>query len=178
MRTSGTRGSPSSTPAWDGVILRLMIRKIIAGGQEGAQRAALDWAIWHGIDHGGWCPHGRRAADGKLDERYQLEETPAYQYSESTEHNVEGSDGTVIFTIGHDVLGAGKEASGYCGVHEKPWLHVSGTGYETAQTLIDFVEGNRIAVLHVTGSRESQEPGIYQFVEDALNEAFAPEKRA
>lgn len=32
--------------------------KIINGGQTGADRAALDWAIKHGIPHGGWCePH-------------------------------------------------------------------------------------------------------------------------
>jgi hypothetical protein len=32
--------------------------KIISGGQTGADRAALDWAIAHGIPHGG-C-HRRR----------------------------------------------------------------------------------------------------------------------
>jgi hypothetical protein len=35
-----------------------MIQKIISGGQTGADRMALDWAIWHGIPHGGWCPIG------------------------------------------------------------------------------------------------------------------------
>ena len=25
---------------------------------------ALDWAIWHDIPHGGWCPKGRKAEDG------------------------------------------------------------------------------------------------------------------
>jgi hypothetical protein len=31
------------------------IQRIISGGQTGADRAALDWAIEHGIPHGGWC---------------------------------------------------------------------------------------------------------------------------
>jgi hypothetical protein len=31
---------------------------IISGGQTGADRAALDFAIEHGIPHGGWCPAG------------------------------------------------------------------------------------------------------------------------
>lgn len=40
---------------------------IISGGQTGADRAALDFAIKHGIPHGGWCPQGRKALDGPLD---------------------------------------------------------------------------------------------------------------
>ncbi len=40
-----------------------MLRKIISGGQTGADRAALDFAIDHGIPHGGWCPAGRAAED-------------------------------------------------------------------------------------------------------------------
>ena len=33
--------------------------KIVSGGQTGADRAALDFAIKQGIPHGGWCPKGR-----------------------------------------------------------------------------------------------------------------------
>jgi hypothetical protein len=33
--------------------------KIVSGGQTGADRAALDFAIGHGLPHGGWCPKGR-----------------------------------------------------------------------------------------------------------------------
>lgn len=32
--------------------------KIVSGGQTGADRAALDFAVAHGIPHGGWCPKG------------------------------------------------------------------------------------------------------------------------
>lgn len=35
-----------------------LIEKIASGGQTGADRAALDWAIENGIAHGGWCPKG------------------------------------------------------------------------------------------------------------------------
>ena len=38
--------------------------KIVSGGQTGADRAALDWAIAHQIPHRGWCPKGRLAEDG------------------------------------------------------------------------------------------------------------------
>jgi hypothetical protein len=42
------------------------IVKIISGGQTGAGRAALDFAIEHGIPHGGWRPKGRRSEDGPM----------------------------------------------------------------------------------------------------------------
>jgi hypothetical protein len=38
-----------------------MIKKIISGGQTGADRAALDTAIKLGIHHGGWISKGRKA---------------------------------------------------------------------------------------------------------------------
>ena len=43
---------------------------IVSGGQTGADRAALDFAIEFGLAHGGWCPRGRLAEDGPIDERY------------------------------------------------------------------------------------------------------------
>ena len=46
----------------------MMTSKIISGGQTGADRAALDFAIAHGIAHGGWCPRGRLAEDGQIDQ--------------------------------------------------------------------------------------------------------------
>ncbi|MGO8927060.1 MAG: YpsA SLOG family protein [Limisphaerales bacterium] len=42
-----------------------MIEKIISGGQTGADRAALDWAIEHGIPHGGLRPNGRMFQKGE-----------------------------------------------------------------------------------------------------------------
>ena len=53
------------------------VTSIISGAQTGADRAALDCAIAHGITHGGWCPKGRKAEDGPIDARYQLKETPS-----------------------------------------------------------------------------------------------------
>jgi Circularly permutated YpsA SLOG family len=42
------------------------ISKITSGAQTGADRAALDLAIEHGIPHGGRCPKGKLAEDGSL----------------------------------------------------------------------------------------------------------------
>ena len=58
---------------------------IISGGQTGADRAALDWAIAHNIPHAGWCPQGRLALDGPLSPKYLLRETPSALYPQRTE---------------------------------------------------------------------------------------------
>ena len=49
---------------------------MVSGGQTGADRAALDWALYRGIECGGWCPKGRKAEDGPIAKRYPLIETP------------------------------------------------------------------------------------------------------
>jgi ribosomal protein L33 len=43
-----------------------MLKKIISGGQTGADQAALDVAINLGIPHGGWIPKGRKTEKGTL----------------------------------------------------------------------------------------------------------------
>src|ERR1017187_8986814 len=73
--------------------------KIVSGGQTGADQAALDWAISHGIAHGGWWPRGRRSGGGLIDPRYLLLETPVANYLQRTEWNVRDSDASVIFTL-------------------------------------------------------------------------------
>lgn len=52
----------------------VMPRKIISGGQTGADRAALDAALSGGFPVGGFCPAGRQAEDGEIPKRYPLTE--------------------------------------------------------------------------------------------------------
>jgi hypothetical protein len=65
-----------------------------------ADRAALDFAIAHGIMHGGWCPNGRKAEDGTISHKYHLQETPLPDYAQRTAWNVRDSDATLVFTYG------------------------------------------------------------------------------
>src|SRR6185312_2826468 len=74
--------------------------RIVSGGQTGADRAALDWAIRAGIPHGGWCPKGRLAVDGVIDARYRLTETDSDDYAVRTRLNVRDSDATLILNLG------------------------------------------------------------------------------
>jgi hypothetical protein len=58
-----------------------VIKKIISGGQTGADQAALDAAIKLGIPHGGWIPKGRLTENGPLPEKYDLSEMPVTSYA-------------------------------------------------------------------------------------------------
>jgi hypothetical protein len=101
--------------------------KIVSGGQTGADRAALDFAIKQGIPHGGWCPKERIAEDGPVDAKYQLKETPSSNYEQRTEWNVQDSDGTVIFSIGKELSGGSLLTLNFAQMEEKPWIYLSAT---------------------------------------------------
>jgi hypothetical protein len=57
-----------------------MLRKIISGGQTGADRAGLDFAIETGLERGRYVPRGRKAEDGRIDDRYKLIELSTSSY--------------------------------------------------------------------------------------------------
>jgi len=70
---------------------------IISGGQTGADRGALDFAIARGLPHAGFCPKGRKAEGGPIPARYRLTETGSADYPDRTRRNVEAADATTIF---------------------------------------------------------------------------------
>lgn len=147
--------------------------KIVSGGQTGADRAALDFAIKHGLPHGGWCPKDRRAEDGMIDRRYQLDETSTKNYSQRTEMNVKHSNGTVIFTLSPTLTGGSKKTAEFARKHGKPWIHLRpGKERVPATELLQFIRKNRIRTLNVAGSRASKEPQICGFVESVLGACF------
>lgn len=144
---------------------------IISGGQTGAHRAALDWAIKHNLPHGGWCPKGRGSMDGPLDDKYLLKETTTEEYLERTEWNVRDSDATVVFTLGPKATGGSQKALTYARKHKKPFLHLHKGILAASEKLIAFIEKHRVKRLNVAGSRECKEPGLYTWVMDSLDKA-------
>ena len=153
-----------------------MIKKIISGGQTGADRAALDFAIKHNIPHGGWVPKGRQAEDGRIPDSYQLQEIPTDSHRARTEQNVIDSDGTVI--ISHGKL-TGKSGSAYTArmakKHRRPQLHLDMTKLtvdEAAQKLRGWIADKRITVLNVAGPRRSKDPPICDATLELLQATF------
>jgi hypothetical protein len=150
------------------------ILKIISGGQTGADRTALDWAIERGIRHGGWCPKGRRAEDGLIDPRYALKETPSTEYDQRTEWNARDSDGTVIFSVGESLTGGSKLTVEFAQKHGKPVLHLSRNGGPASPELAlrRFIQDRGIKVLNVAGPRASKEPEVGAFVKEVLGKTW------
>ena len=147
--------------------------KIVSGGQSGADRAALDWAIANDIPHEGWCPAERRAEDGPIDGRYRLRETPESGYLTRTRWNVRDSDATVIFSIDAELSGGSLATRDIARQLGKPCLHLSRHATaDPADELRKFVDDNFVAILNVAGPRASGESTIGEFVHDVLSDAF------
>lgn len=145
-----------------------MLKKIISGGQTGADRAALDTAIKFNLDHGGWAPAGRCAEDGLVAEYYNLIEMAAE--NKIIEQNIAHSDGTLIISHGSlegDSLLTRKIASKL----NKPWFHIDlmqMDEFEGAVVLHEFVDDNSIEILNVAGPMASHDPFIYRSVKSII----------
>ena len=140
-----------------------MLKKIISGGQTGADVAGLDVAIKHGIPHGGAIPKGKLTEDGVLPEKYDLQEMTTKSYPKRTEKNVVDSDGTAIFTHGK-LTGGSLLTQKKAILHDKPIIHLDMekvTLDEAVDLLRAFIHKNGIEVLNVAGRRESKDPDIY-----------------
>jgi len=149
-----------------------MIKKIVSGGQTGADRGGLDAAIYCHIPHGGWCPKGRLAEDTPIPERYQLTETRSKDYLRRTEQNVIDSDCTLVFTYGPPSRGT-KRTIQFTEKHGRSCQVVDLKVLNSEQAvdgIVAWLNGQieeheypappRHPVLNVAGPRESNIPGI------------------
>ncbi len=150
------------------------VTRIVSGGQTGVDRAALDFAMSHGIDHGGWVPKGRKAEDGPLPPRYRVDETRTSSYGERTRRNVADSDATLIVFDGR-LSGGTALTHAYAVRAQKPVLLVDVSDMplpDIAAAIRSWLSSNKIKVLNVAGPRESQSPGIYDRTVALLNALY------
>lgn len=152
-----------------------MLKKIISGGQTGADRAALDAAIRLGIPHGGWIPKGRIAEDGPLAATYRLREMPTERYADRTEKNVTDSDGTLI--VSHGAPTGGTEYTRKMVLkHGRQMLHIDlnlhGNLMDAASLVRDWIAIHNIETLNVAGPRASKDPRIYELTLTLLIRLF------
>nr|KAJ8744264.1 putative molybdenum carrier protein [Delftia sp. PS-11] len=148
---------------------------IVSGGQTGADRAALDFAMSHGYTHGGWAPRGRLAEDGCIPLKYQLMELAEGGYRQRTRRNVADSDGTLIVNLG--VLEGGTLATQvFAQRMGKPCLVVQCDALamtDAAVNVIAWLRGHSVKTLNIAGPRESKRPGIYRLTGELLQAAAA-----
>ena len=135
--------------------------KIVSGGQTGVDRGALDAALAIGVEHGGWCPRGRLAEDGRIAARYALRETSSSDYPARTERNVRDSDATLIL-FRHRISGGTELTLRLAERYDRPLLVVDLDHPDPPEDVSHWLAANQVAVLNVAGPRESQCPGIAQ----------------
>ena len=145
-------------------------RHIVSGGQTGADRAALDFAIENGYTHGGWAPAGRQAEDGTIPLKYQLTVLPEGGYLERTRRNVEDSDGTLVVNLG-ELDGETLVAQQFAEALGKPHLVIQLSGEITAEAANDvlvWLRHHEIKTLNIAGPRDSKRPGAYGLTVELL----------
>jgi len=145
--------------------------KIISGGQTGVDRAALDAALKHGIECGGWCPAGRLDEFGKIPDRYPVKELEHGSFVERTMQNVTDSDATVIIYL--DKLRGGTEQTvRFCIEQKRPHKLIDAaeiSAENAANSIFNLVRENKIDILNVAGPRQSEWPGGYYYSFRALD---------
>jgi len=152
-----------------------MVQKIISGGQTGADRAALDFAIKHNLPYGGWVPKGRKTEDGTLPEEYHLQEMPTGEYSERTQKNILDSDGTLIISHGR-LTGGSSLTRELAKRHNRPCLHVdleTTNINDAANKVRKWIDMKHIRVLNVAGPRASKDQKIYDVTMAVLESVWS-----
>ena len=145
--------------------------KITSGGQTGIDRAALDVALEHRIECGGWCPAGRLDEFGKIPDHYPVQELPDGGFAERTLQNVKDSDGTVVIYAA-ELRGGTDQTVRFCDELNQPHQLVDAsrvTTAEAAKLIANFVRTNRIDILNIAGPRQSEWPNGYDYAFSVLN---------
>jgi len=145
--------------------------KIVSGGQTGVDRAALDAAIKHGIECGGWCPAGRLDELGRIPDRYLLKEMEEGSFADRTLANVRDSQATVA--IYHVDLGGGTKYAIECCIElDRPYQLIDAakmSAGSAADVIVDLVREFRIDILEVGGPRQSEWAGGYEYALEVMD---------
>jgi hypothetical protein len=146
---------------------------LLSGGQSGVDRAALDAALAHGVDYGGWCPQGGWAEDfpvppGVLAKYPKLKETPLADPAQRTEWNVRDADACLIVVAagGLDVSRGTTLAQNLAHRYRKPLFVADLAALDIlrdAELWLRVQQARHGADLKLAigGPRESEAPGIY-----------------
>ena len=88
---------------------RIMLRRVISGGQTGSDQAGLYAAKTYGYETGGFAPQGFRTLAGNnptvLRDEFHLEETTQRNYQVRTAMNVKSSDATIRLATNFESAG-------------------------------------------------------------------------
>lgn len=146
-----------------------MLKKVISGGQTGADRIGLEVAKTLGIPTGGTAPRGWKTEAGPdpLLKSFGLQESVSSDYNKRTAENVINSDGTVLF--GNMSSPGSVSTLRVLVEEERPYIK-----NPSIEELVKFIRDNNITTLNVAGNRGSK-LSIAQFkdITHVLREALS-----
>lgn len=156
-----------------------MVRKIISGGEEGAERAALDSAIKNGFKTGGWCVRGRISNNQRIPERYELKETASTETAQKTELNVRDANGTLVIYHGKQ-NGFTHVINEFCVKHRRPYLlvNIDNDANEEKEVIKVWTDANKIVVLNVASDKIDNSEESYKRTLTILNKLLLDYKIA
>lgn len=152
-----------------------MLKKIISGGQTGADRAGLIVGKTMGLLTGGWMPKGFKAHDGfhpNFADLYGIVEHSSQHYPPRTRNNVRDSDATVRFAAEFDSAG---ELLTFDLIKKlgKPYFDVWVLDDRNKpDELVKFIIDHNVSILNVAGNSESRYAGIQSYVVQYLTEVI------
>jgi len=152
------------------------VRKIISGGQIGADIAGLRAGKYLGLETGGYLPHGWKTAHGARPEyakEYGCIEHASESYAARTFTNVRAADATIRFAISFRSLGE-KCTLRAIREYQKPYFDVQYEFFpETGQIITVSSHGevaqwlleNEVKILNVAGNAKVElEPVVEDFL--------------
>jgi hypothetical protein len=152
-----------------------LIAKVVSGGETGADRAAVDFAISHNVAYGGWVPRDGWAEDlrdppGLLALYDHFVPTQSADPGVRTTLNVRDSTATVVFSPPIASSPGVTQTLQMANVLKRPIVVIDPSTVDADTLLSDFFERlGREATLNIAGPRESEVPSLYRSVTDLLN---------
>ncbi|WP_084676933.1 putative molybdenum carrier protein [Massilia niastensis] len=147
------------------------IRKIVSGGQTGADLAAWDVAREFAIPFGGYVPAGRTNENGRIPSEYEsLQETASSETVERTKRNVEVSDATLIICR-NEPVGGTLTTLEHCKNTRKPAFVADlarGITDDWVRCIGLWLDEMKPNILNVAGPRHSEDPEIYSLTRELL----------
>lgn len=146
-----------------------MIKKLISGGQTGADVSIVRVGQHLNIATGGIVPKGWMTEFGpnRTLKKFGFIEADTADYPSRTIRNIEDSDATLVFATDPESDGT-RLTIDHAVATGKPHLLVDPFESSAVKKAKEWLEKTCPAVLNVAGNRESRSPGISQAAEQVL----------
>lgn len=153
-----------------------MLRRVVTGGQTGAEQAAWAAARRAGIATGGYMPRDFMTEDGPAPRVGQLHGAVEFPFDDARRirANLRRADG--LFWFGDPDSPEARDAFAACRELSKPYLTLD-PAFTPPHDAAGWLGAFEIATLVVSGDRASQRPGIGPMVEAFLARGFESLRR-